>query len=132
MILFNMTRYKIVVIISQKWCSLYIAYLCGRAPTSPSICDLIHRISSKTELLWMILKELFSLMAFPNLASATRSDSCASFDTSFFKSFFNGLETFPSTAAVAAARASVVSVNFSKCFSFTLFDNKILVLHIQY
>lgn len=104
--------------------SFVVFYLCGKEPINESACDLMHRINSPTAVFETQLIFNFSLIAFPNFASATRSCSCASFATNFFKSFLKGFATFPSTAAVAAPSASVVSVNFSKCFSLTLKQNK--------
>ena len=89
----------------------------------------------------------FTLIEFPSFASATASFSFKSLDTIFFKTFFKFFDNLPSTAAVAAkdewsqwskekksitntnkiyikmivpANASVVSLNFSKCFNFNL------------
>ncbi|KAJ8924683.1 hypothetical protein NQ315_000834 [Exocentrus adspersus] len=54
----------------------------------------------------------------PNLASATRSCSCKSLPTCFFNSAFKLLDILPSTIAVVAASASVVSqlrlINFKR------------------
>jgi hypothetical protein len=60
------------------------------------------------------------LIALPSAESAISNCSWTSGSTRRLSSFFNGLEIFPSTVAVAAASASVVSSNFSKCFNFKL------------
>ena len=101
--------------------NLKYIYLAGSSPTSPSICDRIHLMSSCTALFVTQVKfSTFSLIAFPNLASATKSCSCDSLDTNFLRSFFKGFDILPSTAAVAAPRASVVSINLAKCFNLIL------------
>ncbi len=56
----------------------------------------------------------------PSVESATSNFSWTSGSTRRLSNFFNGLDIFPSTVAVAAARASVVSSNFSKCVNFKL------------
>lgn len=61
-----------------------------------------------------------TLIALPSVKSATSNCSCKSGSTRRLSNFFNGLEIFPSTAAVAAASACVVSSNFSKWVNFNL------------
>lgn len=92
----------------------------GKPASKLSICDRIHRISSCTAVFDRQDRFNLSLMAFPSFASATSNCSCRSFATTFFSIFFSDFDILPSTAAVVAANASVVSVNFSKCFNLTL------------
>lgn len=61
-----------------------------------------------------------TLIALPSAESATNNLSWTSGSTRRFNNFFNGLEIFPSTVAVTAAKACVVSSNFSKWVNFKL------------
>ena len=63
-----------------------------------------------------------TLIALARVESATSNFSSVAESTSCLSSFFNGLDIFPSTVAVAAAKAVVVSSNFSKWVNFKLKD----------
>uniref|UniRef100_A0A6B0USK9 Uncharacterized protein n=1 Tax=Ixodes ricinus TaxID=34613 RepID=A0A6B0USK9_IXORI len=82
----------------------------------------MQRISSWIELLATQLMSNLSLITLPSLASATARLSCASLATTFLSTFLSVLLILPSMADVAAARAWVMSSNFSKCFSLTTRD----------
>lgn len=68
-----------------------------------------------------------TFIALANVESAMRSFSWTSGSTKRLSTFFRGFEIFPSTVAVAAANACVVSSNFSKCFNFKLKSNEIKI-----
>ena len=66
------------------------------------------------------------LIAEPSLASATAKASWASSAKRDFNVLRRVFESLPSMAAVVADKASVVSVNFLKCFNLTLEKTRII------
>ena len=64
----------------------------------------------------------FSLIVLARAGSATANVSSDSFPVIFFSVFFNFFDIFPSMRAVVAVKASVESLNFSKCARDTTFE----------